>query len=1429
MVRFNNLLLLFWGILLPLTSICAQDSTASKASDKKREKVTALLNYKYEIGEYDELIDLSIHYSKKWKKKNSVQPSEYTQLLLLEARANYALLNFNTTNNLISRAEALYSSIKNTASEKEKIVGALLIAQYYFDAGNYTASEKFCTAADSIAKAYPLDYLKNDILLLKSKILYKQEFYDEALSLIAQSASYRLKMASASSVEVKDQVYLNEKYDYKVRKEKYADIENLRAAILTKKELLSEADMVLSNNKKWIQQNLSTNSLYYRDLLAIEATEAIAKNKYAKAAALFQESYSTFDSKENEIHKLHTLSEMIVAYIKAGDEIRSQNYLRRLQMYAFQNLGKSERYHITYDYTLAQKLYLEGQLDAATSRLNAFIEAQNKKGNAGMPPYNAYYLDLKELQSLIARKANNVKGLNKTEVEIAEIKGLYFGKNTPAYHKTLLTIAIEEVRYGSRFKYAETLFQKSYDGFLKQQLQPNSKENSYYLTAYAELFLKTDRFDSATSKSKQVASINRTVYGPKAVEYLLALANYSEYSILSGKYQEGLDSLKKVTLLSELKTGDIVMRQKTLLSIARLNKLFGEYDKSKALSNDAYKLNKTSNYEQDIIVQAESAEQLSDLYIQTENYFKAEKVLQKALVTISTSLGDNSPKLIPIYFGYTRFNLTTGNLTKADLYLAKVKQLIDSIYGSNTVPMSDYYLLLGDYYALINDFKKADEAYTKADDIQSKKLGKKHLMRAETLLSLASLYNKQTTYKSSDIGKLYTEALSIVKSAIGNSTPLYAEISEEYAAFLIDSKSYDQADKLLEEAEKFWTSKLGNENRHLAYINLLRGNVAYAKNKYDEAEKKYTKAKNNYSSIFSDSHPGYLKSVGKLARVYYMKKQPEKTLDAMNEIIPKYLDYTRENFPSLSFRQKSNYWKEMKDEFEFYAFVALQQPAKGTNLKYTGKVYNNILATKALLLSSSIKLLDKIQNSNDTILIALYNEWIAEKEYMISVLSLSKDQLAEQEINIGELQSHTEQLEKQMSQRSELFNKEKIEKQVTWQDVRAKLLPNEYAIEIIRFRHFNKEFTDSVLYAALILEKGTSENPDIVVLPNGKKMETRYLKYYRNTSTLNTPDEYSYDVYWQPIKNKIPDLAQVYLSCDGVYNQINLEMLPMKGTEVYVIDQNKLVLLTNTKDLLNMEEVTALKKKTKDSKKVSTESYVFCGSPLFYTDNTIVKKNIPDLPGAEKEIMELNTLVSSTKRTSYMFVKNSITEDTIKSLRSPKVLHIATHGYFKESLVKGVNEDDIATHPLLNSGLMLFGSGDIVDNPDNKYVNQKEGILTAYEAMDLPLDNTDIVILSACETGRGEVQVGEGVYGLQRAFLIAGAKAIVISLFKVNDEVTQKLMLSFYQKWLKTGDKRQAFIDAKIEIKQLYKTPLYWGAFIMIEGRPERFNLNSNQ
>jgi CHAT domain-containing protein len=180
------------------------------------------------------------------------------------------------------------------------------------------------------------------------------------------------------------------------------------------------------------------------------------------------------------------------------------------------------------------------------------------------------------------------------------------------------------------------------------------------------------------------------------------------------------------------------------------------------------------------------------------------------------------------------------------------------------------------------------------------------------------------------------------------------------------------------------------------------------------------------------------------------------------------------------------------------------------------------------------------------------------------------------------------------------------------------------------------------------------------------------------------------------------------------------------------------------------------------------------------------------------------------------------TETKIKAIKSPNILHIATHGYFLADVSKmetnkvlGIDISVAKENPLLRSGLLLANCDNVFDE-NYRATGPDNGVLTAYEAMSLNLDKTDLVVLSACETGLGSVKQGEGVYGLQRAFLIAGAKSIIMSLWSVSDEATMELMTNFYSNYAKTGNKQVAFVDAQKKLKTKYKDPFYWSAFVML-------------
>ncbi len=189
-----------------------------------------------------------------------------------------------------------------------------------------------------------------------------------------------------------------------------------------------------------------------------------------------------------------------------------------------------------------------------------------------------------------------------------------------------------------------------------------------------------------------------------------------------------------------------------------------------------------------------------------------------------------------------------------------------------------------------------------------------------------------------------------------------------------------------------------------------------------------------------------------------------------------------------------------------------------------------------------------------------------------------------------------------------------------------------------------------------------------------------------------------------------------------------------------------------------------------------------------------VRDKLNDLPGTETEVNTIANLFSEKNIASKVYLRTQANEAAIKSnsLKDYSLIHFATHGI--------VDEDS----PELSR---------IYLQSDSK--TAEDGNLFAGEIYNLEF-NASLVSLSACQTGLGDIANGEGVYGLQRAFLVAGAKVLIMSMFKVDDEATQKLILNFYRKWITTNNLRQSFVNAKKELRLDYPEPYYWGTFMMI-------------
>ncbi|MFM2139135.1 MAG: hypothetical protein RJA57_1442, partial [Bacteroidota bacterium] len=616
-------------------------------------------------------------------------------------------------------------------------------------------------------------------------------------------------------------------------------------------------------------------------------------------------------------------------------------------------------------------------------------------------------------------------------------------------------------------------------------------------------------------------------------------------------------------------------------------------------------------------------------------------------------------------------------------------------------------------------------------------------------------------------------------------------------------KREDRVEDMLKQSAGIYRSSMGERNPAYAKVISDLGNYYRYKGRYEEAGPLLQQALEIRQETLGELHPLYVQSQEDQAILHWKKKETAAAGNLYRKVLEQTLDFINRYFPPMSEAEKTRYWDLLAPRFErAYQFAIEIAP---TDPSWLTDVLEYRMATKGLLLRSSRRITQSILGSGDTKLIQEYDQWLDNKEQLTALYAYSKEDLREQGINLDSLVDATNAMEKRLSEHSRDFAQFVFATRVRAAAVQQSLKADEALVEIIRYRHFDQVLTDSAGYAALILTKSTAV-PKLVILPAGTELEGKAAKAYRLLMKNKAKDEQSYGSYWSPLEPELSGKKTLYVSPDGIYNQINLNTLRKPGGD-FLINTYNIVLVGNPRDVTGTRSSAAPGNMPKTATLIGFPDY---GSGL-----------LVELPGTKVEVAAINKLLRSSGFSVSEWLQQDATETNLKRSHQVAILHIATHGYFLKDVERtnwpiGVAVDNARENVLLRSGLMLTGAAQ-AEKGAVSLDSSNNGIMTSYEAMNLDLQGTGLVVLSACETGLGDIKAGEGVYGLQRAFLAAGAQAVVMSLWKVDDNATQQLMNLFYANWVKGGNRQKAFRQAQQQLMTQFPEPLYWGAFILIE------------
>lgn len=929
-------------------------------------------------------------------------------------------------------------------------------------------------------------------------------------------------------------------------------------------------------------------------------------------------------------------------------------------------------------------------------------------------------------------------------------------------------------------------------------------------------------------------SICEKIFGTESKGYVIAVCNLGNLYNKMKIYDKAEELLAKGLLLKAKIFGkDDPSYSLTLTALAELYIEIRMYEKAEPLAIEATKIRKKLSgiehpyYLQDII-------RLAQIYKNMANYEKSQKLYLEALELKEKRNQNPDYTYISILNELGNICLIDAKYNEAEKYILKSMDANEALNFKDQIFYGNTLNALGALYVLLSDFNRAEILLKKAIKIREENKELRPLDYAASLTNLGECYR--------NIGNV-EEAINLYKLSTEIHLKIYDTASIGYAAVLNNlaiaysmKSDYQEALSIMLKSLEISKDKpddIFSFSRNLRNI----GTLYLYLDDFENAEKYLLSAKSLMAKVGKTNQDNYILVLGSIAYMYQKQNRHSKAikyeiecLQLQNELLETYSKFLLTN-------QMEQYLVEIADFYRTFRNYTCTYSSKYPMV--CDQAFNNEILLKCFMLNNSLRIKNVLRNNHDSLLKSTFNN--------IELLNDTLGKLYAQHMpdsSIESIKIKIEKLEKILVNNSEFYRQFNLRIKTNWKQIKNTLKNDELVVNIIKVI-YAKEGTDSVIFGALLLRSDYA-HPKYITLFEQKQFDSIFSNSINDYSKVHNINKVLYELIIKPIEVYQKNINKVYFSVSGLLNNINLSAILIDSDTAFG-EKYHVHILNSSADILNFQptylDTKSIKKaivyggidynrtiNTPVNLEPTNDNIGFPQVAEIASRSTILKFNY--LPGTEKEAKSIQELCSSYNIPSISFIGENATEESFKQLsgkQEPYILHIATHGYFFpdpdqktdkqiQKLIETERKNVFkwSDNALLRSGLIFAGANHTWSNPDYVNGNTEDGILTSYEISNLDLSSCQLVVLSACETGLGDIKGSEGVFGLQRAFKMAGVKNIIMSLWEIPDAQTSELMTSFYSYCFAGKSVHDALQAAQTDMRKKYP-PYYWAGFKLLE------------